>query len=176
VVSAWPHTAEEMDEQLLTCFMQAARTRLHKKKSLPLDAAVVYSGHMRKVSYAARGLSRRLGRPTGCCRINRLEPRHHPCMGCADRRPSTRPTGAGGDNGIATMWNRWEISVSSACDRSHDLHPRPCVCCGRRRWIRGRCGAQGRTSMSRGPHTASCWCFWRPWRRKGCSSSGWRKV
>jgi predicted ribosome-associated RNA-binding protein Tma20 len=45
----WPRTAEDMDEQLETCFLQAARTRLHKKKSLPLDAAVVYAGHMRKV-------------------------------------------------------------------------------------------------------------------------------
>ncbi len=48
-VSEWPRTAEDMDEHLETCFLQAARTRLHKKKSLPLDAAVVYAGHMRKV-------------------------------------------------------------------------------------------------------------------------------
>jgi hypothetical protein len=35
------------------------------------------------------------------------------------------PTGAGGDNGIAKMWNRREISVSSYDDQSHDLHPHP---------------------------------------------------
>jgi hypothetical protein len=34
-------------------------------------------------------------------------------------------TGAGGDNGIAKMWNRREISVSSCYDQSHDLHPHP---------------------------------------------------
>eukprot|EP01047_Picozoa_sp_COSAG01_P015835 COSAG01_NODE_798_length_13503_cov_8.878395_14_plen_112_part_00 len=34
-------------------------------------------------------------------------------------------TGAGGDNGIAKMWNRREISVSSYYDQSHSLHPHP---------------------------------------------------
>ena len=52
----WPCTTEEMDQQLETCFLQAARTRLHKKKSLPLDAAVVYAGHMRKVRRAGTDL------------------------------------------------------------------------------------------------------------------------
>jgi hypothetical protein len=34
--------------------------------------------------------------------------------------------GAGGDNnGIAKMWNRREISVSSYDDQSHDLPPHP---------------------------------------------------
>jgi hypothetical protein len=35
------------------------------------------------------------------------------------------PTGAGGDNGIADIWNRREISASCDDDRSHDLHPHP---------------------------------------------------
>jgi hypothetical protein len=34
-------------------------------------------------------------------------------------------TGAGGENGIAKMWNRREIPVSSYDDQSHDLHPNP---------------------------------------------------
>jgi hypothetical protein len=29
------------------------------------------------------------------------------------------------DNGIAKMWNRREISVSSHYDQSHYLHPHP---------------------------------------------------
>jgi hypothetical protein len=32
-------------------------------------------------------------------------------------------TGAGGDNGIAKMWNRRGISASSYYDQSHYLHP-----------------------------------------------------
>eukprot|EP01047_Picozoa_sp_COSAG01_P025649 COSAG01_NODE_1628_length_9684_cov_9.777673_4_plen_122_part_00 len=32
-------------------------------------------------------------------------------------------TGAGGDNGIAKLWNRRGISVSSYDDQSHYLHP-----------------------------------------------------
>eukprot|EP01049_Picozoa_sp_SAG25_P007186 SAG25_NODE_571_length_6846_cov_4.575070_10_plen_166_part_00 len=36
-------------------------------------------------------------------------------------------SGAGGDNGIAKMWNRREISVSSHYNQSHDLHPHPVV-------------------------------------------------
>jgi hypothetical protein len=45
-----------------------------------------------------------------------------------DRPPSRcwpPDTGAGGDHGIAKMWNRREISASSDCDRSHYLHPHP---------------------------------------------------
>jgi hypothetical protein len=38
---------------------------------------------------------------------------------------SETSTGAGGDNGIAKLWNRREISVSSYDDRSHYLHPHP---------------------------------------------------
>jgi hypothetical protein len=34
-------------------------------------------------------------------------------------------TGAGGDHGIAKLWNRRELSVSSDSDRSHYLHPHP---------------------------------------------------
>jgi hypothetical protein len=34
-------------------------------------------------------------------------------------------TGAGGDNGIANMWNRRGISVSSHYDKSHYLHLHP---------------------------------------------------
>ena len=56
----WPRTAEEMDEHLEICFLQAARTRLHKKKVLPLDAAVVYAGHMRKVRRTGTDLVRPL--------------------------------------------------------------------------------------------------------------------
>ena len=56
----WPRTAEEMDEHLEICFLQAARTRLHKKKVLPLDAAVVYAGHMRKVRRIGTDLVRQL--------------------------------------------------------------------------------------------------------------------
>jgi hypothetical protein len=33
----------------------------------------------------------------------------------------------GGDNGIAKMWNRREISVSSYDDPSHYLHPHPYI-------------------------------------------------
>jgi hypothetical protein len=36
-------------------------------------------------------------------------------------------TGAGGDNGIAKMWSRRGISVSSHYDQSHYLHPHPYV-------------------------------------------------
>jgi hypothetical protein len=36
-----------------------------------------------------------------------------------------RATGAGGDNRLAKMWNRREISASSCDHRSHDLHPHP---------------------------------------------------
>eukprot|EP01047_Picozoa_sp_COSAG01_P012760 COSAG01_NODE_582_length_15201_cov_7.218315_22_plen_174_part_00 len=46
------------------------------------------------------------------------------------RAASALSTGAGGDNGIATMWNRREISVSSCHDQSHYLHPHP-VCLAR---------------------------------------------
>jgi hypothetical protein len=34
-------------------------------------------------------------------------------------------TGAGGDYGVAQLWNRRGISVSSDCDQSHYLHPHP---------------------------------------------------
>jgi hypothetical protein len=34
-------------------------------------------------------------------------------------------TGAGGDNGIAKLWNRRELSASSDDDQSHYLHPHP---------------------------------------------------
>jgi hypothetical protein len=37
----------------------------------------------------------------------------------------TARTGAGGDNGIAKMWNCREISVSSYYDQSTYLHPHP---------------------------------------------------
>jgi hypothetical protein len=36
-------------------------------------------------------------------------------------------TGAGGDHGIAQLWDRRGISVSSYYDQSHDLHPHPYV-------------------------------------------------
>jgi hypothetical protein len=38
----WPHTAEEMDEQLETCFLQAARTRLHKVRENGIFAPFIY--------------------------------------------------------------------------------------------------------------------------------------
>jgi hypothetical protein len=41
-------------------------------------------------------------------------------------------TGAGGDHGIANMWNRREISVSSYDDQSHYLHPHLHVVHGQR--------------------------------------------
>jgi hypothetical protein len=41
-----------------------------------------------------------------------------------------RHTGAGGDNGIAKMWNCREISVSSYGDQSHYLHPPPHLAAG----------------------------------------------
>jgi hypothetical protein len=60
------------------------------------------------------------------------------CCACASDRCARRggvflsvhhmPTGAGGDNGIAKLWNRREISVSSCCDRPHYLHPHPYIC------------------------------------------------
>jgi hypothetical protein len=40
-------------------------------------------------------------------------------------RGGTSRGGAGGDHGIATMWNRREISASSYDDRSHIISPRP---------------------------------------------------
>jgi hypothetical protein len=41
-------------------------------------------------------------------------------------------TGAGGDHGIANMWNRREISVRSYDDQSHHLHPHLHVVHGQR--------------------------------------------
>jgi hypothetical protein len=43
------------------------------------------------------------------------------------RRRRGEGTGAGGDNGIAEMWNRREISANCCYDQSHDLHPHPYV-------------------------------------------------
>jgi hypothetical protein len=40
-------------------------------------------------------------------------------------RKSATSTGAGGDNGIAKMWNRRDISASFSYDQSHYLHPHP---------------------------------------------------
>eukprot|EP01046_Picozoa_sp_COSAG06_P023062 COSAG06_NODE_1815_length_8303_cov_3.031936_15_plen_98_part_00 len=39
----WPHTAEEMDEQLETCFLQVARTRLHKVRKTLCSEPFVHS-------------------------------------------------------------------------------------------------------------------------------------
>jgi hypothetical protein len=41
------------------------------------------------------------------------------------RTCASAATGAGGDNGIAKLWNRREISASSDDDQSHYLHPHP---------------------------------------------------
>jgi hypothetical protein len=50
---------------------------------------------------------------------------HPPTTAAAAGRPAS--AGAGGDNGIAKMWNRREISVSSYYDQSHYLHPHPWI-------------------------------------------------
>eukprot|EP01047_Picozoa_sp_COSAG01_P048272 COSAG01_NODE_4688_length_4811_cov_3.539588_3_plen_209_part_00 len=57
-------------------------------------------------------------------RPNTLRGRRDP----TDDRAYATPAGAGGDNGIAKMWNRSEIPVSSYYDQSHYLHPHPYVC------------------------------------------------
>jgi hypothetical protein len=54
-------------------------------------------------------------------------------------------TGAGGDNGIAKMWNRREISVSSDHGRSHYLPPHPDTREGHRR------GSQAARTLSQRP-------------------------
>ena len=56
VETAWPRTPEEMDEHLEICFLQAARTTLKSQKQKPIDAALLYSGHMRKVRKAGTDL------------------------------------------------------------------------------------------------------------------------
>eukprot|EP01047_Picozoa_sp_COSAG01_P091707 COSAG01_NODE_23250_length_822_cov_1.134163_1_plen_159_part_10 len=52
---------------------------------------------------------------------------HAPAFGScgASCSGSHYATGAAGDNGIANMWNRRGISVSSYYEPSHDLHPHP---------------------------------------------------
>jgi hypothetical protein len=58
----------------------------------------------------------------------------HPPRACAGRHTGA---GAGGENGIAKMWNRRDISASSYYDQSHHLHPHPYIW---KQWARRRCG------------------------------------
>jgi hypothetical protein len=99
-------------------------------------------------------------RPNSCC----LSARRSACRP-AHAQPHPRSvrargvsTGAGGGNGIAQMWNRRGISVSSYEDQSHDLHPHPYimrVCAARRSARRPSCSGCRRPSS----RTAR-WCRW----------------